>query len=200
MKRVVIFLLAAGLVFAVATAASAAPPSSDPKVDAQAAAAWLAGQVNSSGFIPQAANPANPNLSVTVQAVVALAAAGVGRTQVDALLGYLGTNVDAVAVVGGVDDAGGLANLILAAVAGGADATSFGPGHANLVTRLVATQQPSGLFGAASATFDGAFRQGLALLALHAAGVQNAAGVAWLKGHQCADGGWNSFRVDTSVP
>ena len=41
MKRVVTFLLAAGLVFAVAAPATAAPPSSDPKTDAVDAAAWL---------------------------------------------------------------------------------------------------------------------------------------------------------------
>jgi len=68
MKRVVTFLLAAGLVLAVAAPAPAAPPSSDPKTDAVAAAGWLGAQVNASGFIPSVANPANPNISVTVQA------------------------------------------------------------------------------------------------------------------------------------
>ena len=200
MKRVVTFLLAAGLVLAVAAPAPAAPPSSDPRTDAADAAAWLGRQVNASGFIPAAGNPAHPNLSVTVQTVTALAAAGVGRTQVDAILGYLGHHVDDVVVVAGSDDAGALANLILAAVAGGADPTAFGPGHADLVARLLASQQPSGLFGSSSPTFDGAFRQGLALLALHAAGVTNPAGVTWLEGQQCADGSWTSFRSDTAAP
>jgi LPXTG-motif cell wall-anchored protein len=200
MKRVVTFLLAAGLVFAVAAPALAAPPSSDPTTDAKAAAAWLAGQVNASGFIPQAANPANPNLSVTAQAVTALAAAGVGRTQVTALLGYLGNHIDDFVSPGASDDPGALGYLVLAAVAGGDDPTSFGPAHADLVARLVATQQASGLFGAADATYDGAYRQGLALLALHAAGVANAAGVTWLEGQQCADDLWTSFRADTAVP
>jgi LPXTG-motif cell wall-anchored protein len=200
MQRVVTFLLAAGLVFAVAAPALAAPPSSDPKTDAVDAAAWLGRQVNAAGFVPSAANPANPNLSVTVQAVTALAAAGVGRTQVDALLGYLGTHVDAVVVVGGADDPGALSNLILAVVAGGADPTSFGPAHVNLVSRLIASQQPSGLFGTSDPTYDGAFRQGLSLLALHAVGLANAAGGAWLANQQCADGSWTSFRSDISVP
>ena len=200
MRRVVTFLLAAGLVLAVAAPAAAVPPSSNPKTDAADAAAWLGGQVNASGFIPAAGNPARPNLSVTVQTVTALAAAGVGRTQVDALLGYLGHHVDDVVVVAGADDAGALANLILAAVAGGADPTAFGPGHVDLVARLLASQQPSGLFGSSSPTFDGAFRQGLALLALHAVGVANPAGVTWLEGQQCADGSWTSFRSDTAAP
>ncbi|MDQ1457716.1 MAG: hypothetical protein QOH28_3336 [Actinomycetota bacterium] len=200
MKRVVTFLLAAGLVFAVAAPAIAEPPSSDPTIDARDAAAWLASQVNASGFIPQAANPANPNLSVSAQAVPALAAAGVGGTKVAALLGYLGTHVDEFVAGSGTDDPGALAYLVLAAVAGGDDPTSFGPAHADLVTRLVAGQQPDGLFGSGDPTFDGAFRQGLALLALHAAGVANASGVTWLEGQQCADGSWTAFRADTTVP
>jgi LPXTG-motif cell wall-anchored protein len=200
MKRVVTFLLAAGLVCAVASAAMAAPPSSDPTTDAEDAAAWIARQVNASGFIPQAANPANPNLSVSAQAVTALAAAGVGRAQVAALLAYLGNHIDDFVAQPGGDDPGALAYLILAAQAGGDDPTSFGPSHTNLVTRLVAGQQASGLFGAADATFDGAFRQGLALLALHAAGVASASGVSWLEDQQCADGAWTSLRADLAVP
>jgi LPXTG-motif cell wall-anchored protein len=201
MRRVVTFLLAAGLVFAVAAPALAVPPSSDPATDARDAAAWLAGKVNASGFVPQAANPANPNLSVTAQAVTALAAAGVGATKVASLLGYLGQHVDDFVAASGGDDPGSLAYLILAAKAGGQDPASFGPAHTDLVARLVATQQPSGLFGpATTATFDGSFRQGLALLALHSAGVANAAGVSWLEDQQCADDLWTAFRTDTAVP
>jgi len=200
MKRVVTFLLAAGLVFAVAAPALAAPPSSDPTTDARDAAAWLAGKVNASGFIPQAANPANPDLSDSAQAVTALAAAGVGRTTITALLGYLGTHIDDLVVSGGVDSPGSLANLILAVKAAGEDPTSFGAGHANLVTRLVATQQASGLFGAADPSFDGAFRQGLSLLALSAVGVASPTGVTWLEAQQCAAGLWTAFRPDTTVP
>jgi LPXTG-motif cell wall-anchored protein len=200
MKRVVTFLLAAGLVFAVAAPALAAPPSGDPTTDARDGAAWLAGKVNASGFIPQAANPANPDLSDSAQAVTALAAAGVGKTTISALVGYLGTHIDALVVSNAVDSPGALANLILAVKAAGGDPTSFGPVQSNLVTRLVATQQASGLFGAADPSFgDGAFRQGLSLLALSAAGVANPAGVTWLEGQQCADGSWTSFRADTSV-
>jgi len=201
MNRVVTFLLVAGLVFAVATPAIAAPPSSDPTIDARDAAAWLASQVNASGFIPQAANPASPNLSVSAQAVPALAAAGVGGTKIAALLAYLGSHIDAFVAANGFDDPGAIAYLILAAKAGGADPTSFGAAHADLVTRLVATQQPDGLFGlAANATFTGAFDEGLSLLALHAAGIANPRGVTWLEGQQCADGSFTAFRADTTVP
>jgi LPXTG-motif cell wall-anchored protein len=203
MKRVATFLLAAGLVFAVAAPALAAPPSSDPAIDAKAAAAWLATKVDASGFIPQAADPTKANLSLSVQAVTAFVAAGVGKSKVTALLGYLGQHTEAVVAPAGADDPGAIAYLILAAKAGGEDPTSFGATHTNLVARLVGTQHTgapdAGLFGAADATFDGATRQGLSLLALHAAGVSNPAGVTWLEGQQCADGSFNAYRADTSV-
>jgi LPXTG-motif cell wall-anchored protein len=200
MKRAVTFLLAAGLVFALVAPAAAAPPSTDPRTDAQDAAAWIARQVTAAGFIPQAANPSAPNLSLTAQAVPALAAAGVGKTKIDAMLAYLGAHVDDFVVSGGADNAGSLAYLVLAATAAGADPTSFGTTPTDLVARLQATQQASGLFGAADPTFDGAFRQGLALLALHAADETSASGVSWLQQQQCADGSWTSFRADVSLP
>jgi hypothetical protein len=193
-------LLAAGLVLAVAHPAAAAPPSSDPNTAARYAAAWLARQVNDAGFIPQAANPATPNLSVSVQAVPALASARVGGEQVDALLAYLGEHVGDVAAPTGTDDPAALGYLILAAVAGGLDPAAFGTPAIDLVTRLSATQRSDGLFGTADATFDGAFRQGVALLALDAAGVANASGVAWLEDQQCDDGLWTAFRTDTTQP
>jgi LPXTG-motif cell wall-anchored protein len=199
MKRAVTFLLAAGLVFALAAPVAAAPPSKDLRTDAQDAAAWIAAQVSAAGFIPQSTSAA-PNDSLTAQAIPALVAAGVGKTQVDAMLAYLGAHVDDFVAAGGVDNPGSLAYLILAAVAAGVSPTSFGSSHTDLVARLQATQQPSGLFGAGDPTFDGAFRQGLALLALHAAGVSNANGVTWLQQQQCADGSWTSFRTDTAVP
>lgn len=199
MKRVASFLVAAGLVCAVAARASAAPPSNDPKSAAADAASWLASTVNASGFIPQTGNPAQANFSTSAQAVTALAAAGVGKTKVDAMMAYLGQHVDDFVVHNSADDPGSLSYLILAAEATGADPTSFGTAHTNLVSRLLATQQPSGLFGASDPTFDGAFREGISLLALHAAGVANASGVSWLKAQQCADGSWTSYRADVNV-
>jgi len=201
MKRVVTFLLAAGLVCALAAPVAAAPPSSDPRTDAQDAAAWLASQVTAAGFLPNPFSPGAASPSLTAQAIPAFVAAGVGRTTIDAMLAYLGAHVEDAVVSGGVDSPGSLANLILAATASGADPTSFGTTHANLVARLLATQQASGLFGPPdNANFDGAFRQGLALLALHAAGVSNANGVTWLQQQQCPDGSWTPFRTDTSGP
>ena len=138
---------------------------------------------------------------MTVQAVTALAAAGVGRTQVDALLGYLGTHVDDVVVVGGADDPGALSNLILAVVAGGADPDLVRP-------RARGSRQPVGREPAAERIVrhgrpDLRRRVPPGARAARAAcrgGLTNAAGVTWLTDQQCADGSWMAFRADTSVP
>ena len=200
MRRTRFLLVAVGLVLLTAAPAAGAPASSDPTTAAKAAAVWLAHQVNPQGFIPSATDPATPNLSGSAQAVIAMAAAGVGRDQVDAVLGYLGTHVDAFVIRGGSDDAGAMSYLILAAQAGGLDPASFGPSHVDLVSRLQATEQPTGRFGAQDPTFDGTFRQGLALMALHGAGLSDATATTWLVDQQCANGLWTAFRADTTAP
>jgi hypothetical protein len=96
--------------------------------------------------------------------------------------------------------------VILAAQAMGVNPTAFG-GHQpanNLVARLEATQRATGsdagLFGSSDPTFDGAFRQGLSLMALANQGISNSittAGVSWLRNQQCSDGGWTSYRSAT---
>lgn len=60
---------------------------------------------------------------------------------------------------------------------------------------------PDGLYGTADPTYDGVWRQSLALLAQHTAGVTPAAkAVAWLAGQQCANGAFAAFRADTAKP
>jgi hypothetical protein len=104
-----------------------------------------------------------------------------------------------------------LAEFIMAAHAAGVDPRRFGgtgPAH-NLVARLLATSRTTGidvgLFGSQDPTFDGAFRQGLALAALSSAGVSVsksavASGIAWLEKQQCSDGLWEAYRSDTATP
>lgn len=59
---------------------------------------------------------------------------------------------------------------------------------------------PVGLYGAGDPTYDGVWRQSLALTALASAKVVPAdSAVGWLTGQQCADGGWPSFRADTAA-
>ncbi|MFD9128526.1 hypothetical protein [Kitasatospora sp. NPDC059571] len=58
---------------------------------------------------------------------------------------------------------------------------------------------PAALYGKGDPTYDGVWRQSLALTALASAKVVPApAAVDWLTGQQCADGGWPSFRASTA--
>ncbi len=193
-----------------AASASVPPPAgalpSLPQVSsAQDGAGWLAGQLTPSGYIPSSTTPGQPDLAATANTVLALVSAGIDPTGVHAALAYLASHVDAYVTVGGRDGPGQLALLILDAHAAGGDSYSFG--GTNLVSRLLATQRrygpTSGLFGVQSATYDGAYRQGLSLAALAAAGVssgsQLTAAESWLERQQCPDGGWTSL-VTSSNP
>jgi len=198
-------LLSLPLLAAPASAVAAPPAASTTAADL--GAAYLASQINGSGFVPGTGGTAD--LGSTVQAVLAFHAVGAGGPKAAAAEAYVAAN--AATYLGGgtptTDDPARLARLIMVAVTTGANPASYGTGSIDLVARLLATQNQytadgpvdAGLFGAADPTFDGAYRQGLALAALTAAGVTNPAGSGWLTSQQCADGGWMSYRADTSV-
>jgi hypothetical protein len=58
---------------------------------------------------------------------------------------------------------------------------------------------PSALYGDSDPQYDGVWRQSLALLAQHTAGVEpSKAAVDWLTGQQCADGSFAPYRADTA--
>ncbi|MEU0677482.1 prenyltransferase/squalene oxidase repeat-containing protein [Streptomyces sp. NPDC006172] len=60
---------------------------------------------------------------------------------------------------------------------------------------------PSGLYGTADPTYDGVWRQSLALLAQDTVGVRPAdEAVDWLTGQQCATGAFAAFRADPAKP
>ena len=187
--------LTVGIVAAPTIAGATATPTPFPQpASAQAGASWLANQLTPSGYIPGNV-PGQANLSFTANTVLALAAAGTDVPQANAALTYLSGHVDDYVTVSGSDGPSQLALLILDAHALGANPYSFG--GTNLVSRLLATEQPSGLFGVQDPTFDGAYRQGLALSALAAAGVTSHAQLAtaetWLLAQQCtANGGWST--------
>jgi hypothetical protein len=59
----------------------------------------------------------------------------------------------------------------------------------------------AGLYGAADPTYDGVYRQSLALTGLVAAGAAtDPAAVDWLVRQQCADGAFTGYRADPSAP
>ncbi|MFD9003499.1 prenyltransferase/squalene oxidase repeat-containing protein [Streptomyces sp. NPDC059582] len=58
---------------------------------------------------------------------------------------------------------------------------------------------PTGLYGRTDPTYDGVWRQSLALLAQDTVGVRPASSaIAWLIGQQCANGSFAAFRADTA--
>lgn len=184
--------LALAAVLVLPGAANAATPT--PQQAAEYGAGWLGRQIDPTGYVPSLGGP---DYNTTALAVLALVAARVGEQQAAAATTYLMAHVDAYVVSGSDDRPAALATLILVAHARGLDPSA-------LVTRLLATKQASGadagLFGAQDATYDGAYRQALSLLALAAVGQTDAAAVAWLKAEQCADGGWMGNRPDQAAP
>ncbi|MFJ2861536.1 prenyltransferase/squalene oxidase repeat-containing protein [Kitasatospora sp. NPDC087314] len=85
----------------------------------------------------------------------------------------------------------GAAALSAALLAG----ATAGPALADSPTPTAAAV-PDGLYGKGDPTYDGVWRQSLALTALAAAEVTPAdSAVGWLTGQQCEDGGWPSFRA-----
>jgi hypothetical protein len=162
-------------------------------------AQWLAAQFGPDGAIPSATTPGSDDLSATANGVLALASAGTDTPVAQRGLSFLAGHVDAYVQAGGVDQPGSLALLALDAHALGVDPTTFG--GTDLVTRLEQTQRSTGadagLFGLADPTYDGAYRQGLALAALAAGGVTTGtplvAAEQWLTGQQCPGGGWTSY-------
>jgi hypothetical protein len=201
-RKLASLLLVTGLSLVSASPAMATRSAQTQTVEnppAFEAAYWLAAQVTPGGYLESPWAPGTADVSTTEQAVLALAAVGVGAEQLTAMEDYLEANVTDAMQSAGVDSPQRIGLLILGAIATGRTPTNFG--GVDLVARLNATLQPSGLYGSADATYDGAYRQGIALLAL--AAVESTPPVAatnWLKNQQCADGGWQAIRTDTSVP
>ncbi len=75
------------------------------------------------------------------------------------------------------------------------------PARSGTTPTAVTARPDAGLFGAQDPTYDGVFRQGLALLALDAtrAPVPRQS-VAWLRGQQCADGSFMAYRPNRAIP
>jgi hypothetical protein len=207
-KRMLISSAVAILIAATAlvpTAGNAATPT-ERSASTDAAAAWLAGQFTPEGFIPDVND--DPDYANTAQSALALAAAASQEATFDAAVAFLEGHVDDYVGGSGTEGVGELGYLLLLAQAADVPAIDFG-GH-DLVARLESTlgDFAPGLYGAGDPTFDGAFRQGLAIVGLVSAGVApDPLAIAWLTGQQCgpgsdvaAVGGWEPYRADTSVP
>ncbi|MEO3973218.1 prenyltransferase/squalene oxidase repeat-containing protein [Streptomyces sp. CAU 1734] len=93
------------------------------------------------------------------------------------------------------------AALAVSAVLGVAIASAAAPSAAADTTPSPSAVLPAGLFGSGDPTYDGVWRQSLALLAQDTAGEKPAGqAVQWLTGQQCDNGGFTSYRADTKSP
>ena len=182
-----------------ASSGGAATPAAR-SASVQAGADWLAARFTADGFIPDVND--DPDFSNTAQSALSLAASASHQSTFDAAVAFLQAHVDDyVGAPGGDDSVGALGYLLLLADVAGVPGTDFG--GQNLVARLQATlgDFEPGLYGATDPTFDGAFREGLAILGLVSQGVApDVSATTWLTDQQCTSGGWEAYRADTSVP
>lgn len=196
------------LLGAFAAPGSAEPTSDDPTVAADAGATWLLGLLTGGDRAYVEGVAGMPNVSATLQVGLALAATGTHGDAVDRMVAWFEESIATDGPSGGGDlSVGGIGNLLLLLDATGDDPRSFG-GH-DLVAALEATLDlhTTGLYGATDPTWDGVYRQSLAILGLVASGAApDPSAVAWLRDQQCdattpgAEGGWEAFRADPSAP
>ncbi|MET7712401.1 prenyltransferase/squalene oxidase repeat-containing protein [Streptomyces sp. NPDC005407] len=93
------------------------------------------------------------------------------------------------------------AALAASAVLGMAIASAAAPAAIAAPTPTPSTVLPSGLYGTGDPTYDGVWRQSLALLAQDTVGVKPAVkAVDWLTGQQCDSGAFPSYRADATKP
>jgi hypothetical protein len=172
----------------------AATPAAATTRTTDSAAGWLAGQlVDGERFEAVFDGVAYPDQGLTIDAVLAFAAAKVADTNAakattwlarpEILTGYVGDGTEAYA--------GATAKLAFVAQVRGKNPAAFG--GVDLVTRLRGLQAPSGRFSDRSAwgDFSNAFSQSFALLALKRtpAGAP-VSGAAYLAASRCPDGGF----------
>jgi LPXTG-motif cell wall-anchored protein len=88
---------------------------------------------------------------------------------------------------------------LLSLIAGGASAAVLMTGAG--VAAAATPASDVGLFGVQDPTFEGVYRQSLAITGLVAAGkTPDANAVNWLLAQQCADGAFTAYRADTTKP
>lgn len=207
-----VFALALGCLAVVPAPAALAAPTADPAAPtadpADSAAGWLARQlVGGNRFEDDfGGGLVYPDTSLTLDAVLAFAAAGTAGDNATAAMEWLATDdtalVDYVGDEVSFSDAGRLAKVAYLELVTGGDPTDVG--GVDVLARLNSLLTPGGRFSDTPAEFDlsNAFGQSFALLALARtpAGVP-ATTVAFLAGSECAGGGFPlNFGEPTCTP
>jgi LPXTG-motif cell wall-anchored protein len=192
-SRLLALLALVAAVLVVAAPAAQAAPTTDP---ADAAAGWLAGQLTDGSHFEQDFGDAGvfPDQGLTLDAVLAFAAAGSGADHAAAAMTWLGTGTLLQDYAGdgtSFSDAGRLAKVAYAALVTGRDPHDVA--GVDVLGRLTSQLTASGRFSdtPAGSDFSNAFGQAFAQLALArtAAGVPPSA-VAFLAGSECPGGGY----------
>jgi LPXTG-motif cell wall-anchored protein len=187
-----------------APAAHAAPPATDDP--AAAAAGWLARQfVDGDHLETDFGGQSFPDAGLTLDGVLAFAAAGVAGDTAEAAMTWVGQPANLETYVGnGTTDSfpGALAKLSLTAQVEGLDPTAFGSGRVDLLARLRALITPSGRFSDKSSfvpytDFSNGFSQAYAVLTLARAGSVPPTAVTFLADAACPGGG---FPLDYGKP
>ncbi|GAB2460915.1 Ig-like domain repeat protein [Jatrophihabitans fulvus] len=178
--------------------ATAAAPAT---ANASAAADYLVGRLVGGTHYDTEGMPGTPDYGLTVDAALALAAAGGHDAVVDDIVDYLATRVNAYTFVKSPPgDAGRAAKLALLAEVTGRNPRAFG--GVNLIaavrslqcTRATSDCAGRGAYRGVTSTFG----QALAVLALQRAGVDAGVPAAFLESLQTATGGVGS-NTDGSV-
>lgn len=156
---------------------------------------WLVSQFSEGDRLLRFPNdPSSGDPGLTADGVYALAAAGVGKSTAVKAAAWLAASPQLETFIGDGEAesyVGGLTKLALVAQTLGDDPAKFG--GVDLVTRLVALEEPAGRFrDRTDPSFDqtNAFTQALAIIVLKRAGQDVAKPVAFQAAAQCPDGGF----------
>lgn len=204
---VAIMLVGAMIGLTVLPSGAAPAPSAEASAAATSGRDWLAGRLATE--LPLQVF-GSPSWGATLDAAFALAAVDSSDPLIQTIWDAAVAARETIVNDGTDDLPGRLSQMILLAYTLDKDPRGVGSAPGNdLVARLEATITPSGspdagLFGVQSPTYDGVYRQGMALTALASVGATpDPLAVAWLLDQQCIgafEGAWMSYRSDTSVP
>lgn len=193
LRRAGALTAAAAVAFALATPAQAAPSAED-RFAGRASAGWLARQfVDGTHLQTDFGGSSYDDPGLTLDAVLAFAAAKTNARHSDAALTWLGdpSILGGYIGTGSESYAGAHAKLALTLQVTGADARAFG--GRNIIAELVALQANSGRLSDASqwGDYSNAFGQSFGTIALKRAGLTARANSAagYLQSQACADGG-----------
>lgn len=175
-----------------------AGPTAQPRTAAEYAAGWIARSIRDDGSF----DGGTDEVGFVGDAVLALAAAGVGGDAFVRAVDYVEANYQDYVVDGsGLDVPGHLGKVAMVAAVAGRQPAAFGgtgPQH-DLVARIEAGRQTAGadrgLYGNIVNLQAAVFLHAFSMLGLQASGVApHAEAVAWLREQQCPDGGWTAYR------